>query len=43
VGRAERAWAWVLTGPVGRVIAFVADLAAALAGAVLRALRGRSS
>ncbi|HEY8465369.1 MAG TPA: hypothetical protein VIL04_01040 [Solirubrobacterales bacterium] len=40
---AERFAAWVLTGPIGRVIAFVGDLGAALAHAAVRAVRERSS
>jgi hypothetical protein len=36
----DRALAWVLTGPVGRVVAFVADLAAAWRGWAASKLRG---
>ena len=35
---ADRAAAWLLTGPVGRVVAFAGDLGAALGGAALRRL-----
>lgn len=37
-GVTDRASAWVLTGPVGRVVAFAGDLGAALGGAALRRL-----
>jgi len=40
VGRKTTPWnrlaAWLLTGPVGRVVAFAADLVAALGGWALR-------
>jgi hypothetical protein len=32
----DRVLAWLLTGPVGRLVAFVWDLAAALGGAVTK-------
>ena len=32
----NRALAWLLTGPIGRVVAFLGDLAAALGGWALR-------
>jgi len=37
--RRDRVAAWVLTGPVGRVVAFVGDLIAAVAAAVSTKLR----
>ena len=36
--RLERLEAWLLTGPVGRVVAFFGDLGAALGGWALRRL-----
>jgi hypothetical protein len=33
---ADRVAAWILTGPVGRVVAFAGDLGAALGGWALR-------
>ncbi len=41
--RKDRVAAWLLTGPVGRVAAFVGDLAAALGRAAAKAVRDRSS
>jgi hypothetical protein len=38
---AVRIVAWLLTGPVGRVVAFVGDLAVALGGWALRRARLR--
>jgi len=35
---AERFAAWLLTGPIGRVVAFFGDLGAALGGWALRRL-----
>jgi hypothetical protein len=39
VGRRDRVLAWIVTGPVGRGVAFAVDFAVALANAVFR--RGR--
>jgi hypothetical protein len=41
--RRERALAWLATGPLARLAAFVLDLGAALAGAALARLRRSSS
>ena len=39
--RADRLAAWLVTGPVGRVFAFVGDLGAALGSWALNKLRRR--
>ncbi len=37
----DRLLAWLVTGPVGRFVAFVLDLSAALAQGLIRKLRRR--
>ncbi len=37
----DRLLAWVVTGPVGRGVAFAIDLTAALIGGAMRRLRAR--